>query len=290
MKLYREATDAELILITYQMATNDQERLKTFLRQNSCLVVLDESHNIKRLEGGTWAPTLIDIGAYASKRMILTGTPAPNSVVDLWSQMTFLWPNPPILGTRDEFKLHVKAAEIIPPHNAWVDAFCGSAAVTMAKTAAPIEIINDADLQIINVFRQLREHPHELIRLIELTPYAREEFEIAYRQTAATNGLEQARRFLVACMMTVNGAMGSNGQGVRHSGFSYSQAYTRNGQEARVSRWNSLPERLANVIQRLKQVRIEHRDARDLFRMFLKIDLQLSRLSGSAVPDGPGYE
>ena len=111
MKLYREATDAELILITYQMATNDQERLRTFLRQNSCLVVLDESHNIKRLEGGTWAPTLIDIGAYASKRMILTGTPAPNSVADLWSQMTFLWPNPPILGTRDEFKLHIKAEE-----------------------------------------------------------------------------------------------------------------------------------------------------------------------------------
>ncbi|HTA22769.1 MAG TPA: DEAD/DEAH box helicase [Terriglobales bacterium] len=111
MKLYREATDAELILLTYQMATGDHDKLRAFLRQNICLVVLDESHNIKRLEGGTWAPTLIDIGTYARKRMILTGTPAPNSVVDLWSQMTFLWPNPPILGTRDQFKMQVKEDE-----------------------------------------------------------------------------------------------------------------------------------------------------------------------------------
>src|SRR5437868_7227501 len=139
----------------------------------------------------------------------------------------------------------------------------------MAKMAAPIEVINDADLQIVNVFQQLRENPDKLIKLAELTLYAREEFEAAYRKHGVTDGLEQARRFLVACMMTVNGAMGSNGDGVRHSGFSYSQAYARNGQEARVNRWNSLPERLNSVVQRLKRVRIENRDARDLLKTFM---------------------
>src|SRR6266481_1206452 len=72
-------------------------------------------------------------------------------------------------------RLAVPIARMLPPHNAWVEAFCGSAAVTMAKKAAPIEIINDADSQIVNVFRQLREHPTKLIRLVELTPYARSE-------------------------------------------------------------------------------------------------------------------
>src|SRR6267378_1617397 len=76
-------------------------------------------------------------------------------------------------------RLALQIARILPPHNAWVEAFCGSSAVTMAKKPAPIEIINDADLQIVNVFRQLREHTVELCRLIELTPYAREEFEQA---------------------------------------------------------------------------------------------------------------
>ncbi len=170
-------------------------------------------------------------------------------------------------GSKKRLALHI--AKMLPPHNAWVEAFCGSAAVTMVKKPAPIEIINDADLQIVNVFRQLREHSAELIRLVELTPYARAEYQAAYKAIGSSNRLEQARRFLVASMMTVNGAVGSNCSAFKHSGFSYSQAYARNGQEARVNRWNSLPRRLRKVINRLKHVRIERRDARELFKMFL---------------------
>jgi len=166
-------------------------------------------------------------------------------------------------------RLAVRIAQMLPPHNAWVEAFCGSAAVTMAKKPALIEIINDADMQIVNLFRQLRTHEAELLRLVQLTPYARKEFEASYKGNGRKRKLEQARRFLVASMMTVNGAVGSNGHGFKHSGFSYSQAYARNGQEARVHRWNSLPDRLEKVVDRLKAVRIEHRDARELFRMFL---------------------
>ena len=46
----------------------------------------------------------------------------------------------------------------LPPHNAWVEAFCGSAALTLAKRPAPIEVINDLDDQIINLFEQLRNN------------------------------------------------------------------------------------------------------------------------------------
>ena len=103
-RLFREAESSELVLMTYHMANNDREKLSLLLQQHKCLLVLDESHNIKRFEGGTWAPALIDIGVYAQRRIILSGTPAPNAISDLWSQMTFLWPNPPILGTKEQFK------------------------------------------------------------------------------------------------------------------------------------------------------------------------------------------
>src|SRR5437867_4009249 len=112
-------------------------------------------------------------------------------------------------------RLAVYIAKMLPPHNAWVEAFCGSAAVTMAKKPAPIEIINDADSQIVTVFQQLREHPDELIQLIELTPYARTEFERAYVENGIGGKLEQARRFLVASMMTVNGAIGKRETGIK---------------------------------------------------------------------------
>lgn len=104
MRLYRQADSKELVLLTYQMASNDADQLIALLQRNKVLLILDESHNVKRFEGGKWADVLIKVGPHATRRMILTGTPAPNSVADLWSQMTFLWPNPQVLGSRDQFK------------------------------------------------------------------------------------------------------------------------------------------------------------------------------------------
>lgn len=154
----------------------------------------------------------------------------------------------------------------LPPHNAWVEAFCGSAALTLAKEPAPIEVINDQDGEIVNVFRQLRDNHEELCRLISLTPYAMGELEAAREPDATTDALERARRFLVLAMMTVNGT--SKSARHRRAGFSFSQSYARGGREARVNRWYNLPERLASVVERLRGVRIEHRDALELVDMF----------------------
>jgi DNA adenine methylase len=154
--------------------------------------------------------------------------------------------------------------KMMPPHNAWVEAFCGSSAITFAKKPAPIEVINDKDGEIVNLFEQLRNNCDELCRAITLTPYAREEFLKARLPGKRVSRVQRARRFLVTSMMTVNGTQNSR------CGFSFSSSYVRHGAEARVSRWNNLPERLAKVAERLRHVRIENRDARDLMKMFLK--------------------
>lgn len=157
--------------------------------------------------------------------------------------------------------------ETFPQHNAWVEGFCGSAALTLAKKPVPIEVINDIDKQIVNLFSQLRENSDALCRAVELTPYARDEFVLA--RDHITNGasadlepLEKARRFLVATMMTVNGTMNAG------SGWSYSQSYARQGREARVNRWCNLPQRLEKAVERLRGVRVENRDAREIVEMF----------------------
>jgi SNF2 family DNA or RNA helicase len=36
--------------------------------------------------------------------VVLSGTPVPNGIEDIWSQMTFLWPEPPLLGAREQFQ------------------------------------------------------------------------------------------------------------------------------------------------------------------------------------------
>jgi DNA adenine methylase len=161
-------------------------------------------------------------------------------------------------------RLAQKIVSMLPPHNAWVEAFCGSAAVTLAKAPAPIEVINDTDGEIVNLFRQLRKDPEELCRLVALTPYSREEFKLARTSLQGSSSMERARRFLVGAMMTVNGTSGS-----RHSGFSFTNSYTRSGKEARVSRWYNLPTRIAAVVERLRTVRVESVNALALIEDYL---------------------
>ena len=135
----------------------------------------------------------------------------------------------------------------------------------MAKKPAPIEVINDLDKEIVNFFEQLRINEKELCRLIALTPYAREELNQAREPKQDCSELERARRFLISSMFAINGVFGDD-----EGGFSYSDSFTRNGREARVSRWYNLPERVANVVERLRSVRIENKDATDLFVQYLQ--------------------
>ncbi len=169
----------------------------------------------------------------------------------------------------------------LPPHSAWVEGFCGSAAITLAKPPSPIEIINDLDGEIVNLFRQLRDHPDALCREVALTPYARAEYLDARKPRGRVSRLERARRFLVATMMAVNGANGG-----QSAGFSFSQSYSRDGREARVSRWHGLPERLAAVAERLRDVRVENRDARELVEMFADRPATLIYLDPPYLIDG----
>lgn len=165
-----------------------------------------------------------------------------------------------------KLRLSKQIVQLLPPHNAWVEGFCGSAALTFAKKPAPIEVINDLDGEVVNLFKQLRTNSEALCKVISLTPYSRQEFEAARARKPGDqqDTLERARRFLVATMMTVNGTIG----GSSRAGFSYSQSYAREGREARVNRWYNLPERLANAVDRLRGIRIENQDACALLRMF----------------------
>lgn len=98
--LYLESDRYDLFLCTYQAASNDVEELIDLCKRHAVFVALDESHNIKRLEGGVWSEAVLRISPYAARRAVLSGTPMPNSYADLWTQFTFLWPGKQVLGDR----------------------------------------------------------------------------------------------------------------------------------------------------------------------------------------------
>lgn len=86
----------DLILTTYGIARQDKDMLKTFPFH---YIILDESQMIKNPESKT-AKAVQQL--VCKHRLSLTGTPIENTVMDIWSQMSFL--NPGLLGTENFFK------------------------------------------------------------------------------------------------------------------------------------------------------------------------------------------
>jgi SNF2 family DNA or RNA helicase len=102
-KAWRNAGKAELILLNYHVASNDIGQLRDALTSIEAMLVLDESHHIKSISEGKWSRAVRSVAVLAKKRVILTGTPAPNALTDLWGQFAFLYPSENPLGTKEEF-------------------------------------------------------------------------------------------------------------------------------------------------------------------------------------------
>jgi len=102
--VYLEPDKYELFLCTYQTASNDIDELINLCQRHRLFVVIDESHNIKKLEGGVWSEAMLRVAPYAARRAVLSGTPMPNSYADLWTQITFLWPGKQVLGDRIPYR------------------------------------------------------------------------------------------------------------------------------------------------------------------------------------------
>lgn len=88
---YQEKT-AEITLMSYQTLSNVKEELLFFLRNNHVMVVLDEAHKIKNVNGGVQATAIMELAKYCRSRVVLTGTPAPNGYEDIYNLFHFIWP------------------------------------------------------------------------------------------------------------------------------------------------------------------------------------------------------
>jgi len=85
-------TNPDIMLVTYQQLPNVKNLLADFLLTHSTFMFLDESHRIKRGAGGQWANTILSISHLPSLKLIMSGTPLPNSISDLIPQISFIFP------------------------------------------------------------------------------------------------------------------------------------------------------------------------------------------------------
>ena len=145
----------------------------------------------------------------------------------------------------------------LPPHRVYIEPFGGAASILLRKPRSYAEIYNDLDDEVVNLFRVLREPAlaGRLRTLLELTPYARAEFEDAYEATEEP--VERARRLIVLSYM----GHGSSGVRKHRTGFRGNPMRERT---TAADDWRGFPGAVPAIVERLRGVIIEHRPAADI--------------------------
>jgi SNF2 family DNA or RNA helicase len=84
-------SNSKRFIVNYDKLDKIKQILFDYMVQNRVIVFLDESHYIKS-EFSIRTKAALSIAQLPAAKLILTGTPLPNGVVDLISQMKFLYP------------------------------------------------------------------------------------------------------------------------------------------------------------------------------------------------------
>jgi DNA adenine methylase len=157
-----------------------------------------------------------------------------------------------------------------PAHKVYVEPYCGAASVLMAKVPASIEVINDVDDEIVNVFRVLRDRDQaaELERVLRLTPYSETEYFACSEQSA--DAVERARRTIVRSHMGMSGTAIHRNSGFRrfprHRVGRYSESVC-------AREWSTFPDAIAEYLRRLRCVEIRNGDALEVISEWNRPDV-----------------
>lgn len=145
-----------------------------------------------------------------------------------------------------------------PPHETYVEAYAGAASILMRKPRSHVECLNDLEDRVVNLFRVLRDPVQALAlrRRLELTPFARSEFNDAYRKPK--DAIDKARKTVVLSFMGIGSAAVCRGY---RSGFRCKPSTER----ALPSHdWAGWPAEIPAFVARLRGVAIENREATEV--------------------------
>lgn len=149
----------------------------------------------------------------------------------------------------------------------YLEPFAGSGAVFFNKLPGTVETINDLDSDIVNLFRVLREQPENLKRVLDLTPYSREEYDRSFED--CDEPLEKARRYMIRTTQAIGAKLGS-------------KCGWRNHKQMRIGgtacKWAGITETIDAAAVRLRGdtthlVQIEHMDALRLIQRYNNLDV-----------------
>lgn len=138
----------------------------------------------------------------------------------------------------------------IPPHHAYCEPFGGGAALLLNKPRSEVEIFNDIDGNLVNLFRVVRDRPDAFLKRADLLLYSRELFERWTRELDQGDDVDRAIKYWYVVRSSFFGSLGR------------SWAFESEGRRNRPrTLWNAL-RCVKTIHERLRDVYIEHLDFR----------------------------
>ena len=151
-----------------------------------------------------------------------------------------------------------RIAALMPQARVYVEAYGGMASLMLAREPSRIEVYNDLDARLVNLFRVLRDPAgaRMLREMITHTPLSLAEYARAWRllEDAATPAVERAWALVVAAGQAFSARSG------RRPGWQRSVA------KSEPSRWRGRLAALDGIEHRLTRAQIECRDALEVIR------------------------
>lgn len=151
--------------------------------------------------------------------------------------------------------------ELLPEHKIYVEVFGGGGSVLFCKEPSPVEVYNDLNDGLTNLFDVIRDEARcaVLLKRLAATPYSRAQY-YQYRQSwrDEADPIERARQWFVVARSSFGAMFGS----------SWSFGLMGRSCSMQISSWLNAQHLLLQAQARLALVQIEQRDFRDIIRLY----------------------
>lgn len=146
---------------------------------------------------------------------------------------------------------------LIPQTKIYVEPFGGGCSVLLNKERSEIEVYNDLDDALVNLFETIRD-PDRMARfsaLVDLMPYSR----VAFEQCLSFEGIRDPVQRAVAFYTVL-------GQSISGKRLARKGDWARGRLDNLASRWFAKQDKLVQIHERVKGIQIECRDAIDILQ------------------------
>ncbi|RKD22466.1 DNA adenine methylase [Caminicella sporogenes] len=160
---------------------------------------------------------------------------------------------PPISRLGGKSRLRKKIIDLIPEHICYCEVFFGAGWVYFGKEPSKVEVINDIDKELINLFKMIKYHEQEVSRLLQYEVCSRDIFnEYIKQEPEKLTDIQRAIRFIYI----ISQSFASKGN---HFGY---------GTTSRPNPQIFITNHLKDIKERLRNTYIENLSFEEIFRRY----------------------